>query len=231
MDKQNTLFAQRLFLVLAGIFIASLVTCNLIFQKFFSWTPFGLYSFELSVGILPYPITFLITDLISEIYGKRKANQVVLAGLMASVFVMCIIMVAEYLPATTWSPVNDQTFTKVFQLTGVAVFASMVAYLLAQLLDIRIFHYWKQKTQGRHLWLRNNFSTFSSQFADTAIVLILLSVAGAIEWSRFWLLLCNGVLFKWLVALLDTPLLYLFTWSLRRKFGLARGEDLDNKQF
>ena len=230
MDKQNTLFAQRLFLVLAGIFIASLVTCNLIFQKFFSWSPFGLYTFELSVGILPYPITFLITDLISEIYGKRRANQVVLAGLMASVFVMGIIMIAEYVPATTWSPVNDQTFTKVFQLTGVAVFASMVAYLLAQLLDIRIFHYWKQKTNGRHLWLRNNFSTFSSQFADTAIVLILLSVAGAIEWSRFWLLLFNGVLFKWLVALLDTPLLYFVTWFLRRKFGLAPGEDIDNKQ-
>ena len=230
MDKQNTLFAQRLFLVLAGVFIASLVTCNLIFQKFFSWSPFGLYTFELSVGILPYPITFLITDLISEIYGKRRANQVVLAGLMASVFVMGIIMIAEYVPATSWSPVNDQTFTKVFQLTGVAVFASMVAYLLAQLLDIRIFHYWKQKTQGRHLWLRNNFSTFSSQFADTAIVLVLLSAAGAIEWSRFWVLLCNGVVFKWLVALMDTPLLYFFTWSLRRKFDLAPGEDLDNKE-
>ena len=230
MDKQTQLFAQRLYLVLAGIFIASLVTCNLIFQKFFSWSPFGLYTFELSVGILPYPITFLVTDLISEIYGRRKANQVVLAGLMASVFVMGVILLADYVPATAWSPVNDQTFTKVFQLTGIAVFSSMVAYLLAQLLDIRIFHYWKKKTGGRHLWLRNNFSTFSSQFADTAIVLMLLSVAGAIEWSRFWVLVFNGVVFKWLVALFDTPLLYLFTWILRRKLGLAQGEDLGNKQ-
>ena len=144
MDKQNRLAAQRLYLVLAGIFIASLVSCNLIFQKFFSWSPFGLYTFELSVGILPYPITFLITDLISEIYGKRKANQVVIAGLVASVFVLGVVLLADNVPATLWSPVNNETFSKVFRLTSIAVFASMVAYLLAQFIDIRIFHYLKR---------------------------------------------------------------------------------------
>ena len=73
-------FKDRLYLILAGIFIASLVSCNLVFQKFFTWTPFGIYTFEISVGILPYPITFLVTDLISELYGKKKANHVVIAG-------------------------------------------------------------------------------------------------------------------------------------------------------
>ena len=75
-------FQHRLYLILMGIFIASLVSANLIFQKFFSWTPFGLYTFELSVGILPYPVTFLVTDLISELYGKKKADQVVLLSLI-----------------------------------------------------------------------------------------------------------------------------------------------------
>ena len=86
-------FKDRLYLILAGIFIASLVSCNLVFQKFFTWTPFGIYTFEISVGILPYPITFLVTDLISELYGKKKADHVVIAGLFSSVFVMGIILI------------------------------------------------------------------------------------------------------------------------------------------
>ena len=109
-------FQHRLYLILMGIFIASLVSANLIFQKFFSWTPFGLYTFELSVGILPYPVTFLVTDLISELYGKKKADQVVLSGLVASVFVMGVVMVANAVPQTEWSPVNNETFSKVFGL-------------------------------------------------------------------------------------------------------------------
>ena len=99
-------FKSRFYLILAGIFIASLVSCNLIFQKFFSWTPFGIYTFEISVGILPYPITFLATDLISELYGKKKADQVVISGLIASVFVMIIVLIANAAPSTVWSPLQ-----------------------------------------------------------------------------------------------------------------------------
>ena len=216
-------FKDRFYLILAGIFIASLVSCNLIFQKFFSWTPFGSYTFELSVGILPYPVTFLVTDLISELYGKKKADQVVLSGLVASVFVMVVVMVANAVPQTDWSPVNNETFTKVFGLFGPAVFASMVAYLTAQFIDIRVFHFWKRLTKGKHLWLRNNGSTIVSQLVDTSAVLILLCTAGVIEWVRFWSLLANGFLFKVLVALFDTPLFYLGVWALKDKVN----EDLD----
>ncbi len=210
-------FQHRLYLILTGIFIASLVSANLIFQKFFSWTPFGLYTFELSVGILPYPVTFLVTDLISELYGKKKADQVVLSGLVASVFVMGVVMVANAVPQTEWSPVNNETFSKVFGLFGPAVFASMVAYLTAQFIDIRVFHFWKRLTKGKHLWLRNNGSTVVSQLVDTSAVLILLCTAGAIEWVQFWPLLANGFLFKVLVALFDTPLFYLGVWALKDK--------------
>lgn len=218
--------AQKLFLILAGLFIAALVSCNLIFQKFFSWSPFGLYTFEISAGIIPYPITFLVTDIISEIYGKKKANQVVIAGLFASVFVLGIVMVAESVNATSWSPVNDETFSSVFGLTGIAVGASMLAYLLAQFIDIRIFHFWKNLTKGKHLWLRNNGSTFASQLVDTATVLALLCFVGAIEWNKFGILLLNGFLFKVLMALIDTPILYLATGFIRKKFNLKFGEEL-----
>ncbi len=210
-------FQNRLYLILSGIFIASLITANLIFQKFFTWTPFGLFTFELSVGILPYPITFLVTDLISELYGKKKADQVVISGFVASVFVMIVVLVANAMPQTVWSPVSSEMFNKVFGLFGPAVFASMVAYLLAQFIDIRIFHFWKRLTKGKHLWLRNNGSTIVSQFVDTATVILLLCVTGVVEWERFPGLLGNGFLFKMLVALVDTPLFYLGVWALKPK--------------
>ena len=91
--------SDRLYIILAGIFIASLVSCNLIFQKFFQidiWVPFfGTYTFEQSVGLLPYPVTFIVTDIVSEIYGRKKANQVVTAGLISSLFMLFVITIAD----------------------------------------------------------------------------------------------------------------------------------------
>lgn len=208
------------------MFIALLVSCNLIFQKFISWNPFGWYHFEISVGLIPYPFTFLITDIISEIYGRKNANRVVMVGLVATVFVMGVIAVSDLAVATPWSPVSNEEFSKVFGLTGVAVAASMLAYLFAQFIDIRIFHFWKDYTKGKHLWLRNNFSTITSQFVDTATVLLLLCSFGAIEWKLFGMLLLNGFLFKVLVALVDTPFFYLAAWWFKKKLNLAENEEI-----
>ena len=219
-------FKERFYLILAGIFIASLVSCNLIFQKFFTWSPFGIYTFEISVGILPYPITFLVTDLISELYGQKKADQVVISGLIASVFIMVVVLIANAVPSTPWSPVSDDLFQKVFGLQGFAVFASMVAYLSAQFIDVRIFHFWKKLTKGKHLWLRNNGSTVVSQFVDTAAVLVLLCATGAIEWERFLPLLENGFLFKVLVALIDTPIIYAVIYALKGKIDIAHYDEV-----
>jgi len=218
--------AQLIYLVLAALFIASLVTSNLIFQKFFYWEPFNLFRFEVSVGILPYPITFLITDILSEIYGKKKANQVVIAGIFASFFSMLIILVADYTPAIDNSPIDNGTFTKVFGLSPLAVLASMLAYLAAQFIDIRIFHFWKNLTKGKHLWLRNNFSTFLSQFIDTFTVLFLLSSFKILPWNIFGSLLLSGFLFKVIIAALDTPILYIVVYWFRKKFGLKAGEEI-----
>jgi len=223
----NMEFKNRLYIIFAGIFIASLVSANLIFQKFFTWSPFGIYTFEISVGILPYPVTFLVTDLVSELYGKKKADQVVISGLIASVFIMLVILVADSVPQTSWSPVSNEQFHRVFGLFGPAVFASMIAYLVAQFIDIRIFHFWKRLTKGKHLWLRNNGSTIVSQFVDTGTVLILLCSTGVIEWSRFPLLLQNGFLFKVLIALVDTPLFYLGVKILKKRIH----EDPEEKKW
>lgn len=232
MSLKNKLLAQKIYLLLAALFITSLVVSNLIFQKFFYWYPFefelfGTRLFEVSVGILPYPITFLITDLISEIYGKKRANQVVIAGIFASVFSLLIIYTSNVVPATSWSPVNDSTFTLVFGGTAIAVFASMMAYLLAQFVDIHIYHFWKNVTKGKHLWLRNNFSTFSSQFIDTATVILLLCAFEKIAWSNFYGLLLSGFIFKVVIAVFDTPFLYLGVYLFRKKFNLKVNEELD----
>ncbi|TVZ58625.1 hypothetical protein NA63_1128 [Flavobacteriaceae bacterium MAR_2010_105] len=231
MTIKDKLAAHRIYLLLAALFITSLVVSNLIFQKFFYWYPldvelFGSKLFEISVGILPYPITFLITDLISEIYGKKRANQVVVTGIFASLFSLGIVLVSNAVPATSWSPVGDTMFKTVFGSTAIAVTASMMAYLFAQFIDIQIYHFWKRLTKGKHLWLRNNCSTFLSQFVDTFTILLLLCSFEIIAWEKFSGLLAAGFLFKVFIAMIDTPFLYLGVYLFRRRFKLKINEEI-----
>jgi queuosine precursor transporter len=212
--------AEVLYLILGGLFITSLVTSNLIFQKFFTWSPFGLYTFELSVGIIAYPFTFLVTDVISEVFGRKRANRVVLAGVFASAFALGIVIVSSAAPATEWSPLSNQEFSKAFSYTYIAVSASLAAYLIAQFMDVQIFHFWKRVTKGKHLWLRNNFSTFASQFVDTFVIISLLCMFEVIPWEYWTGLVINGFLFKVLFALFDTPFAYVLVYALRRYFRL-----------
>ncbi len=233
MTPKDKKLAYRIYLYLGALFITSLVVSNLIFQKFFYWKPFGDVTvfgaplFEISVGVLPYPLTFLITDLISEVFGQKKANQIVTAGIFASFFSMGIILIADVVPAIPGSPVNDAEFDKVFALSPIGVLASMLAYLCAQYVDIAIYHFWKRLTKGRYLWLRNNFSTFSSQIIDTTTVVGLLCLFGVIPWEMFRGLVISGVIFKIMIAFLDTPLLYLSVYAFRKRFKLPVGGEIN----
>jgi len=231
----------QLFIILSSVFIASLVSCNLIFQKFFSikiWLPFiGDYTFEQSVGLLAYPVTFLVTDIISEIYGRKRANQVVTSGLIASVFMLLLVMVSDSIQSAAFGTGNifainpstgkeENIFHIVFGLSSAAVFASMVAYLFAQFIDVRLFHFWKNLTKGKHLWLRNNASTVFSQCIDTFLVLFLLCYFNVIPWEKFGPYFVNGFLFKIFFAAFDTPFFYLFSSILKKKFGLKLNEEV-----
>lgn len=222
--------AFNLYLILGGMFVAALVGSNLIFQKFFWWQPFNFlgwdYTFEISVGIIAYPITFLVTDLISELFGRRMANKIVVAGLVSALFIYLLVSLALAAPATSWSPVSNEMFSEVFGLTGPAVLASMCAYLIAQFIDIRLFHFWKKLTNGKKLWLRNNLSTIPSQFIDTAVVLSLLCVFQKIEWARFSELLVNGFFYKVMFAIVDTPILYLIVYLARKHFNLLPSQEI-----
>ena len=232
MNSENKLLAQKLYFFLGSIFITALVVSNLIFQKFFSWYPFnfeilGIKLFELSVGVLPYPITFLITDIISEIFGKKKANQVVVMGIVSSIFSIALLLLGDVLPANSSSPIDDETFNLVFSASPLAVLASMSAYLIAQFLDIRIYHFWKQLTKGKYLWLRNNFSTFSSQIIDSTTVIALLCFFDILAWDLFLGLVLSSIIFKIIVAIIDTPLLYLLVGLIRKKFRLGINDEID----
>ena len=220
----NTEKSKKIYLYLAATFIAALVVCNLIANKFIT-IDLGFKTFIISAGLLPYPITFLITDILSEIYGKKKTARIVWAGFGASLFVLGVLLLAQQFTAIAGSPVDDETFNKVFGNSWRVIFASMTAYLCAQLIDVRIYHFWKEKTAGKHLWLRNNFSTVFSQLVDTTLVVCVLFL-GVRSHSEIIQFILDGWLFKILCAFIDTPILYASTAFIRNKLDLKFGEEV-----
>jgi len=250
---------ETVFLILAGMFLGTLAMLNILgitrFIVFASWSDGGGWSYgqwgqislAVAVGVLPYPMTFLCTDFISELYGRRRANMVVWVGLILNIWVLFILWVAGTLPvssdfvsygtdalgrAVTGPPLpsaiyaddgtflrfsEDWTFYRVSQLTFGAVAASMVAYLVAQFVDVQVFHFWKRLTRGKHLWLRNNGSTLVSQLVDTvAVILITHYYAHALPVDpshpiihQLLIFIATGYVFKMVMALLDTiPFIY-----------------------
>ncbi|MDE0126248.1 MAG: queuosine precursor transporter [Bryobacterales bacterium] len=198
-----------LFLVLAGLFVASLVLANAMVFKFVDVPlPFiGLAT--ISIGVLPYPITFLCTDLISELYGKKRADAIVLTGFVVSVYMLGLLQLGRILPVShLQDEMIQEHYMAVFGQSGRAIVGSMAAYLLAQFIDVRLYHFWRRLTNGRHLWLRNNASTMMSQLLDTTVVVTIL-FAGVWTWSQIGAVILASYAYKLLVAAADTPLLYL----------------------
>jgi hypothetical protein len=222
---------QLVFLVLSGLFLGTLAMLNIL-----GVTRFIDLSFEvpgtqltvpmpLAVGVLPYPITFLCTDFISELFGRHRANQVVWTGLALNLWVMFILWIGGALPG--FEPAGQPetgVFFELRRLAFSAVTASMMAYLAAQFVDVQIFHFWKDFTQGRHLWLRNNGSTLVSQLVDTvAVILITHFLAKGIPiesekplWPQLFTFIAAGYTFKLTVALLDTIPFYIGATHLGR---------------
>lgn len=221
---------ERVFLVLAGIFLGTLTMLNILgITRFIdlSFTVFGVdIPMPLAVGVLPYPITFLCTDFISEFYGRRRANWVVMVGVLLNLWVVFILWLGAALPpevvmdpATNLPAVgtHGRVFFELKTLAFGAVAASMFAYLAAQLCDVYLFHFWKRLTKGRHLWLRNNASTMVSQLVDTtAVILITHFYAGALPikpgeplWDQLFVFIASGYVFKLVIAAIDTGPFYL----------------------
>ncbi len=235
---------EVVFLVLAGLFLGSLTMLNILgISRFIdlSFEVFGLkVPFILAVGVLPYPITFLCTDFISEIYGKKRANLVVWIGLLLNMWVLFVLWLGGSLDAPETltnegalpllidengmaSAPHGYAFYEIRKLTFGATFASMIAYLSAQFIDVHVFHYLKNLTKGKMLWLRNNGSTLTSQLVDSvAVILITHFYAHALPineaeplMGQLLIFIFSGYIFKMVVALLDTIPFYLGTSFLK----------------
>ena len=214
------------FLVLSGFFLASLVLANALVFKFVDVPLPYIGLATISVGVLPYPITFLCTDLISELYGKRRANAIVLTGFLVSLYMLLILQIGRELPVSHLQDDSIQGhYVAVFGQSARAIFASMVAYLIAQLFDVRLYHFWRKVTNGRHLWLRNNASTMLSQLIDTTAVVTILFV-GVWSWNEIGAVILASYVYKLLVAAFDTPLMYAGSWLFRDIKDESRSRDL-----
>ena len=240
---------QRVFLVLAGVFLGTLSLLNVLGISRFVDLSFSVFGLEIpmvvAVGVLPYPVTFICTDLLSELYGRRRATEVVWMGLVLNVWIVFLLWIGGALPgfetvdAATGAPVPDAAgrlpvFYEIRALAFGAVTASMIAYLAAQWCDVQLFHFWKWLTRGRHLWLRNNASTLVSQLVDTVAVILITHFwakalpidAGEAIWPQLLVLIASGYVFKLLVALVDTGPIYLLVARLRPYLGIRANEEV-----
>ena len=234
--------AETAFSILMAGFVVFLVLTNIIGVKLFlafpEWLPNGFFGepITLTTGILTYPITFLVTDIVCEVYGRRRANITVFTGFVMSLLSLVLIQIALAVPGSpVWPSGNpnyatveamQQAYDSVFTLPGILIFASMTAYLIAQLMDVRLFHFWKRVTHGRHLWLRNNGSTMISQLVDTVVVnSIFLSFGLGLPWDIVAKVIVAAYVFKLVFAAIDTPFIYLGAALLRRYIGADAVEE------
>lgn len=228
---------ERVFLIFAGVFLGSMTMLNILgITRFVQLGPL-----QLAVGVLPYPLTFLCTDFISEFYGRKRANLVVWVGLLLNGIVLGFLWLGHQLPAVPaaaqppWQtltfakavamPFGDEVsevelFELIYRCTRGAVLASMVAYAAAQFCDVFLFHFWKRVTKGKHLWLRNNGSTMVSQLVDASAVIFITFwnpfVSGETSLKVMLGLVASNYAFKVLVAALDTIPFYIGVHYLRQ---------------
>tara|TARA_A100001011_G_scaffold369072_1_gene424037 strand:- start:177 stop:911 length:735 start_codon:yes stop_codon:yes gene_type:complete len=223
---------DALFLTLSGVFLTSLVLGNVIgttkFVTIFSldlpsWlqalTPELVrngsnYTMSVPAGVVAYPFTFLATDLISELFGRKRAQMLVWVGFGMNVFMLLLMSINHWLPNSSGVSGGLDLFEGVYQFMVGNTIASMIAYLIAQSVDVRLYHFWKRLTKGKHLWLRNNASTTVSQLVDSTAIITILYLAGNLgdaidNVGAVIILILNSYLFKFFFALLDTPLMYL----------------------
>ena len=221
---------QKLFLYLAAIFLTALLIGDTIGSKLFTLDiPVGFATLHatLSVGAIWFPITFLLTDVINEFYGSTGARTVTFVGFWMAIFAFLVILAARFIPAASFSPISQSTFDNVFGNANRIFVASLIAYLLGQIIDIAIFQYCKRLTQARHIWLRSTGSTLISQLIDTVVVTYI--AFGGSEWlgipakltpSQLHQTAVTGYAVKVLLAVGLTPVIYALHGVIHRFLGI-----------
>ena len=201
------------FVICVVLMGAALASCFAVASKIIV-----IFGMTASGGAIGYAITYIATDAISELYGKKKANQVVFAGVIAAILTMLLMVTAIRLPyADFWD--NQEGFENTLGLSVRLAIATIVAYLASQFHDVWAFHMWREKTQARHLWLRNNLSTGVSQAIDT-IIFITIAFWGIFPLRQLLFLVLGKYLIKLGIAILDTPVIYLVVAVVRRTYAV-----------
>jgi uncharacterized integral membrane protein (TIGR00697 family) len=216
---------SKLFLALAATFVTCLLVGDIIGGKLIQTAIWG-HTFTLTVGMIPFPVTFLITDLLNEFYGKRSARLVTWLGFAMALVAYAFIFVAAAIPiaamtrAADWTGVTESAFTRVFVGSQRMIVASLTAYLVAQLVDISVFQALKRLTAERWLWLRATGSTAVSQLVDT-VVINFVAWFGVLSLPEVFNIITSSYVLKILIALGLTPLIYAGHALIERVLVLA----------
>jgi len=205
---------QHFFVWLTAIFVAALITGDFIGGRFFV-----LFGHTFSAGIIPFPLTFVLTDIVNEFYGTSGARRLTFVGLGAAVFVWGVIQLALHLPPSPMSPISDDVFHAAFGTAARLYVASLSAYVIGQLLDISIFRFLRKTTGHRFLWLRATGSTVLSQMIDSFTVSFVF-LAGTRSLGFITSNAANNYFGKLIMAVLLTPVIYAIHAIFRRRFHL-----------
>lgn len=197
---------ERAYILLIAIFVGGLVIAGVLASKIVN-----IAGLIVPGGVLAYSITFPITDIICEVWGKKRGKYVVFSGFITLLVVLGLIRLTLIFPkAHFWT--SEEAFARILGSTSRIIIASFIAYLVSQYHDVWAFHFWRKVTKGKYLWLRNNASTFVSQFIDT-VVFITIAFYGVMP---VFTLIKGQYIIKLLIALLDTPVVYFGVWLIRR---------------
>lgn len=211
------------FLILAGFFVTNAIVAELIGGKLVQF--FGLFT--QSLGIILWPVVFVLTDLINEHYGKQGVRKLTYITVGLITYTFLLISVGIKMPAVDFSPVNDLTFQTVFGQSQWIILGSIVAFLISQLVDVYVFWIFRKRTGQRLIWLRATGSTAVSQLIDTFVVqFIAFVVPGKWLLGEFLINASYGYAFKLLVALALTPFIYLGHFMIQKYLGKHEQEEL-----
>ena len=217
---------QWLFVFLVGLFVTNAITAELISNKLieipltFSLGDNKFGPFVTIVGVLPWPVVFILTDLLNEFYGEKAVRRI--SWITAILIAYCFIIVslalnlpAKVIPGSTLA--TDVEFSKVFGQAQMVIVGSIAAFLVSQLMDVTVFHWIKRKTGNRLIWLRSTGSTVISQLVDTCVVLYIgFVLPGAISFNDFLQIAPTNYFLKLIIAISLTPLIYLGHYLVKR---------------
>ena len=204
--------------VLATLFVTCLITANIITVKLVS-----VWGWIVPAGIIAYPLTFLFTDVITELYGRKIASRIIWLGFGASILMVILVWGGKLLPSSAYWE-GQAAYESVLGMVPRIVLASMIAYLVSQHHDIFAFSFWRRKTKARFLWLRNNASTMVSQALDTGLF-ITIAFWGTVPSSVLVNMLLIQYVIKLGIAALDTPFCYLMVYFLKNRVKPLAGAE------